>query len=165
LSAAPDWHQTCIFLKNSIILPTCIMPLPAPPPPDASLAFELSEKVLRDRLKWLVTSGAGLKALLAAGLAHALAAAAASGQPGEAPGGTTAGLVRAPVEELLSPFPAHVLVSHYASAKACRKLMGEWLLVHLLATPAVLMRGSTAVTMNTGFSIDLQACQASASEQ
>jgi hypothetical protein len=67
--------------------------------------------VLRDRLKWLVTSGAGLKALLAAGLAHALAAAAASGQPGEAAGGTTAGLMRAPVEELLSPFPTHVLVS------------------------------------------------------
>lgn len=67
--------------------------------------------MLRDRLRWLVTAGAGLKALLAAGLAHSLKGAAAMGEPGQAGGGSSTGQLRAPLEELLTPFPAHVLVS------------------------------------------------------
>lgn len=76
---------------------------------DATLSFELAEKVLRDRLKWLVTAGAGFKALLTSALAHGLRAAADMGEVGHAAGGTTAGASRAPEEELLTPFPAHVL--------------------------------------------------------
>jgi hypothetical protein len=80
--------------------------------PDASLAFELAEKVLRDKLGWLMQAGAGLKGTAAAALGHALVAAAAEGQPGQAAGGTAAegASLRAPREELLEPFPAHVLV-------------------------------------------------------
>jgi hypothetical protein len=88
---------------------------------DAALAFELAEKVLRDKLGWLMQAGAGLKGTAAAALGHALRAAAAEGQPGQAPGGTAAAAaagvaggdvaLRAPGEELLEPFPAHVLVS------------------------------------------------------
>ncbi|KAF6257588.1 hypothetical protein COO60DRAFT_1461120 [Scenedesmus sp. NREL 46B-D3] len=78
---------------------------------DASLAFELAEKVLRDKLGWLMQAGAGLKGTAAAALGHALVAAAAEGQPGQAADGTAAagGSLRAPREELLEPFPAHVL--------------------------------------------------------
>ncbi|WIA31715.1 hypothetical protein OEZ86_002591 [Tetradesmus obliquus] len=82
---------------------------------DASLAFELAEKVLRDKLGWLMQAGAGLKGTAAAALGHALRAAAAEGQRGQAPGGTAAAAaaagvgLRAPGEELLEPFPAHVL--------------------------------------------------------
>jgi hypothetical protein len=79
-------------------------------PADATLSFELAEKVLRDRLKWLVTAGAGLKALLTSALAHGLRAAADMGEVGHAAGGTTAGASRASEEELLTPFPSHVLV-------------------------------------------------------
>jgi hypothetical protein len=58
-------------------------------------------------------AGAGLKGTAAAALGHALVAAAAEGQPGQAAGGTAAagGSLRAPREELLEPFPAHMLVS------------------------------------------------------
>lgn len=80
-------------------------------PADATLSFELAEKVLRDRLRWLVTAGAGLKALLTSALAHSLRAAADMGEVGQAAGGTTVGQLRAPEEELLTPFPQHVLVS------------------------------------------------------
>jgi hypothetical protein len=82
-------------------------------PADATLSFELAEKVLRDRLRWLVASGAGLKALLTSALAHSLRAAADMGEEGHAAGGTTAGQLRAPMEELLTPFPQHVLVSNH----------------------------------------------------
>jgi hypothetical protein len=81
-------------------------------PADASLAFELAEKVLRDKLGWLMQAGAGLKGTAVAALGHALVAVAAEGQPGQAAGGTAAGGsgLRAAREELLEPFPAHVLV-------------------------------------------------------
>jgi hypothetical protein len=94
--------------------------------PDASLAFELAEKVLRDKLGWLMQAGAGLKGTAAAALGHALVAAAAEGQPGQAAGGTAAdgASLRAPREELLEPFPAHVLVSLL--------LISDYVFVHLL---------------------------------
>jgi hypothetical protein len=76
---------------------------------DAELAFELSEKVLRDKLSWLMRAGGALKAMAAAAAAAALRAAAAEGGPGQAPGGTAAGDLRAPKVELLQPFPEHVL--------------------------------------------------------
>jgi len=57
-----------------------------------------------------VVSGAGLKATTTAALAAGLRAAADSGQQGQAAGGTTAGPLRAPLEDILLPFPQHVLV-------------------------------------------------------
>lgn len=74
------------------------------------MAFELSEKVLRDKLTWLMKAGGALKALAAVAAAAALQAAAAEGAVGAAAGGTAAGDLRAPKDELLEPFPQHVLV-------------------------------------------------------
>jgi hypothetical protein len=115
---------------------------------DAELAFELLEKVLRVRLQWLMQAGGGIKATVAAAMAHVLRAAAAEGGPGEAAGGTATaagaayfaeannaaqvnkdddddddedafyGIVRAPREELLEPFPKHVLVRFESATSA-----------------------------------------------
>lgn len=118
---------------------------------DAELAFELLEKVLRGRLQWLMQAGGGIKATVAAAMAHVLRVAAAEGGPGEAAGGTATaagsaayfaganfnaaqvhgndqddddhegafyGIVRAPREELLEPFPKHVLVRFESATSA-----------------------------------------------
>lgn len=65
---------------------------------------------MRDRLRWLMLAGAGLRAMVAATLAHSVAMTANMGQQGQAAGGTAAGRSRAPEEEVLVPFPRHVLV-------------------------------------------------------
>jgi hypothetical protein len=148
--------------------------------------------VLHDRLRWLVTAGAGLRALTAAALAHALSAAAAMGQPGEAAGGSAAaldtaagaggsgqggsseggsseggsseggsssggvggGLKRAPLEELLEPFPAHVLVSWVVarrvtdSALACQSRPGAALAPHMWPTSVRAILAHAACVIN-----------------
>lgn len=57
-----------------------------------------------------MVASAGIKPLLTSALAHGLRAAADMGEVGHAAGGTSAGKSRAPEEELLTPFPVHVLV-------------------------------------------------------